>query len=69
MTRFGQISALWQNFKRLWQNFKRLWQNFKRLWLLSECLFCLGQSFEPNWANFHDIAQIFIVVNGPIFKR
>ena len=62
MTRFGQISALWQNFKRLWQN-------FKRLWLLSECLFCLGQSFEPNWANFHDIAQIFIVVNGPIFKR
>ena len=29
----------------------------------------VGQNFEPNWANFYDIGQIFIVVNGPILKR
>ena len=27
-------------------------QNFKRLWLFFEGLFCIGQNFEPHWANF-----------------
>ena len=39
VTRFGEISPLWQN--------------FKSLWLLFEGLICIGQNFEPNWANFH----------------
>ena len=44
--RFGEISPLWQN--------------FTRLWLLIEALFCVVQKFEPNWANFYYIGQIFI---------
>ena len=37
VTRFGEFSPLWQN--------------FKSLWLLFEGLFCIGQNFEPNWAH------------------
>ena len=55
VTRFGEILPLWQN--------------FESLWLLFEGLFCIGQNFEPNWAHFKDIGQIFIVVIGPILKR
>ena len=55
VTRFGEILPLWQN--------------FKSLWLFFEGLFCIGQNIEPNWANFNDIGQNFIVVNCPILKR
>jgi len=38
VTRFGEISPLWQN--------------LKTLWLFFEGLFYIGQNFEPNWAFF-----------------
>ena len=38
LTRFGENSPLWQN--------------FKSLLLFFEGLFCYGQNFEPNWSNF-----------------
>ena len=37
VTRFGEILPLWQNFL--------LPQ------ILFECLFCIGQNVDPNWAN------------------
>ena len=45
VTRFGEISPLWQNLKSLWQFFGGL--------------YCIGRNVEPNWAkklfwtNFH----------------
>ena len=47
VTRIGEISPLWQN--------------FKSLWLFFQGLFCIGQNFEPNWQILYDIAQILIV--------
>ena len=55
VTRSGKISPLWQN--------------FKSIRLFFEGLFCIGNGFEHNWANFYEIGQIFIVVDGPILKR
>ena len=46
----------------------QIWQNFKSLWLFFDGLFCNGQNFDPNWANFYDIGEFFIVVNAPILK-
>jgi len=55
VTRFGEISSLWQS--------------FKSLWLFFEGVFCIGQNSKTNWASFYDIGQICIVVNGPKLKR
>ena len=55
VTRFGEISPLWEN--------------FKSLCLFFEGLFCIGQSFETNWARFYDFGPVFFVVNGTILKR
>ena len=55
VTRFGAILSLRQN--------------FKSFWLFFDGLFCIWQNFDPNWANFYDIEQIFIFANGPIQKR
>ena len=41
VTRFGEISPLWQN--------------FKSIWLFFQGIFCFGQNFESNWQNFYDI--------------
>ena len=38
VTRFGEILPLWQNFKNIGPFF--------------DGLFCIGQNFEPIWANF-----------------
>ena len=51
----------------------QIWRSFATLvkllnWLFFEGLFCIGQNFDPNWAKFYDVGQIFIVVNGPILK-
>ena len=61
--------------KRIYHQCDQIWQNtplgqtVKYFWLFSEGLFCIWQNFDPNWANFYEIEQIFIVANGPILKR
>ena len=50
VTRFGEISPLWQHFKSLWRLF--------------EGLFSLGQNFETSWEKIFVIEIIFMVVNG-----
>ena len=44
VTRFGEMTPLWQIFKALWQIFKALWQNFQGL-------VSVEQNFEPHLAN------------------
>ena len=46
VTRFGEISPIWQNELRLWQNFDGLISN----WQIFESTLA---KFLCNWANFH----------------
>ena len=48
--------------------FRHFGKTLKSLLLFVEGLFCIGRNFKPNWANFYDVGQIFIVVNDPILK-
>ena len=57
VTRFGEMTPLWQIFKALWQIFKALWQNFQGL-------VSVEQNFEPHLANLFTMWQILIVLNG-----
>ena len=50
VTRFGEISLIWQHFKSLWHQF--------------ESLLSLGQNFEIAQANCFVVRKIFIVING-----
>ena len=54
MTRLGEISPLWQNFKVFGQ--------------LLKALFTIWQNFEPILAIFYAIGQIYIPINGQILK-
>ena len=54
MTRFGEISPLWLNFKSLGQIFWGLISNW--------------QNFDPTVAKMFFIWHVFIVVDGPIRK-
>ena len=54
VTRFGEISPLWQNFLLFWQNL--------------DGSFCIWQSFELTLAIFYDNSQIFIVERDQILK-
>ena len=55
VTRLGEISPFWQNFKSLRQIF--------------EGLFLIWQNVESTWQNFCIIGLIFIVVVGQILKN
>ena len=50
VTRFGEMTPLWQIFKALWQNF--------------DGLVSVEQNFEPHLANLFTMWQILIVLNG-----
>ena len=56
VTRFGEISPLWQNFTILWQ--------------ISDSLFCIWQSLlSLLWKIWYIIGLILIVANGQILKN
>jgi len=50
VTRFGEMTPLWQIFKALGQNF--------------DGLVSVEQNFEPHLANLFTMWQILIVLNG-----
>ena len=62
MTRFGEISPLWQNFKNIWQFYEGLigiWQTFEPTMENSVCFWanlcwCKWQNIEQTfWASGH----------------
>ena len=55
VTRFGEISPLWQT--------------FLSLWLFSDGLFSIWQTFKPTLAMWCAFGQFFIVVNGQKMKH
>ena len=69
VTRFGEISPLWQKCKNLWWACKGLWQKCKNLWWARKGLFIALKNYEPTLAKFHAFGEIFIDVNGQILKN
>ena len=56
MTRFGEISPLWQKLRNVWQ--------YLKVYLV------FGKVVKPLWDNFYSSGKnIFIVVNGQILKK
>ena len=55
VTRFGEISPLWQTFTSIWQNF--------------DSFFLIWQNAEPTLAICDIFGLIFIVANGQVLKK
>ena len=55
VTRFGEISPLWQNFKNILQ--------------LYDGLISIWQTFEPTLENSVFFGPIYVVVNGQILSK
>ena len=55
MTRFGEISPLWQNFTSLWQ--------------ILTIYFIFGKMLSLLWKTWNIIGLIFIVANGKILNN
>ena len=78
VTRFGEISPLWQCFKSLgkfckglfsvWQFFHLLWQCFKSLGKFCKGLFSVWPFFHLLWQLINITGPIFTFVNGKIFN-
>ena len=53
---------------QMWQNFA-LWQKVLSLWPFLEGSFSTWEIFEPIWANYYAIEQMYIAVKGQILKN
>ena len=72
MTRFGEISPLWQNFESPWQSFKDVplfWiyfvENFATVEICIICIGTYGKSYLAIWSHWlSDLPKQFV----PLFK-
>ena len=58
MTRFGEISPLWQNLKSLWQFFEGKFSIWQHLWPILANFVCSWANFNWwKWSNIEKILQ------------